>query len=99
MCSACRIGCEPSVIAESGKMNEDMGDKIIDLNFVCPAKKVVGGFSGSALMRDGKLASEILYETVKAVKFPVALKMHMGLDDDSLNAPVLAKIAEGTGIK
>ncbi len=92
-------GCEPSVIAESAKMNEDMGAKIIDLNFGCPAKKVVGGFSGSALMRDEKLASEILYETVKAVKIPVTLKMRMGWDDSTLNAPVLAKIAEDAGIK
>jgi len=92
-------GCEPSVIAESAKMNEDMGAKIIDLNFGCPAKKVVGGFSGSALMRDEKLAAEILYETVKAVKIPVTLKMRMGWDDNSLNAPVLAKIAEDAGIK
>ena len=92
-------GCEPDVITESAKMNEDMGAKIIDLNFGCPAKKVVGGFSGSALMRDEKLAAEILYETVKAVKIPVTLKMRMGWDDNSLNAPVLAKIAEDAGIK
>ena len=92
-------GCEPDVITESAKMNEDMGTKIIDLNFGCPAKKVVGGFSGSALMRDEKLASEILYQTVKAVKIPVTLKMRMGWDDNSLNAPVLAKIAEDAGIK
>jgi tRNA-dihydrouridine synthase B len=92
-------GCKPDVIAESAKMNEDMGAKIIDLNFGCPAKKVVGGFSGSALMRDEKLASEILYQVVKAVKIPVTLKMRMGWDDNSLNAPVLAKIAEDAGIK
>jgi tRNA-dihydrouridine synthase B len=92
-------GCEPDVIAESAKMNEDMGAKIIDLNFGCPAKKVVGGFAGSALMRDEKLAAEILYETVKSVKIPVTLKMRMGWDDNTLNAPVLAKIAEDAGIK
>jgi tRNA-dihydrouridine synthase B len=92
-------GCEPDIIAESAKMNEDMGAKIIDLNFGCPAKKVVGGFSGSALMRDEKRAAEILYETVKAVKIPVTLKMRMGWDDSSLNAPTLAKIAEDAGIK
>jgi len=92
-------GCEPDVIAESAKMNEDMGAKIIDLNFGCPAKKVVGGFAGSALMRNEKLAAEILYETVKAVKIPVTLKMRMGWDDNTLNAPVLAKIAEDAGIK
>jgi tRNA-dihydrouridine synthase B len=92
-------GCEPDVIAESAKINEDMGAKIIDLNFGCPAKKVVGGFSGSALMRDEKRAAEILYQTVKAVKIPVTLKMRMGWDDNTLNAPTLAKIAEDAGIK
>ncbi len=92
-------GCEPSVIAESAKINEDMGAKIIDLNFGCPAKKVVGGFSGSALMRDEKLAAQIVQETVRAVKIPVTLKMRMGWDDDTKNAPTLAKIAEDAGIK
>ncbi len=92
-------GCEPGVIAESAKINEDMGAKIIDLNFGCPAKKIVGGFSGSALMRDEKLAAQIVQETVKAVKIPVTLKMRMGWDDDTKNAPVLAKIAEDAGIK
>ena len=92
-------GCEPDVIAESAKMNEDMGAKIIDLNFGCPAKKVVGGFSGSALMRDEKLAAQIVQETVRAVKIPVTLKMRMGWDDDTKNAPTLAKIAEDAGIK
>jgi tRNA-dihydrouridine synthase B len=92
-------GCDASIIAESAKMNEDMGAKIIDLNFGCPAKKVVGGFAGSALMRDEKLAAKILQETVKAVKVPVTLKMRLGWDDSSKNAPVLAKIAEDAGIK
>ncbi len=92
-------GCEAEVIAESAKMNEAMGAKIIDLNFGCPAKKVVGGFAGSALMRDEKLATEILYKTVKAVNVPVTLKMRMGWDDNSKNAATLAKIAEDAGIK
>ena len=92
-------GCEPDVIADSAKMNEDMGAKIIDLNFGCPAKKVVGGFSGSALMRDEKLAAEILFKAVKAVNIPVTLKMRVGWDDNTKNAPVLAKIAEDAGIK
>lgn len=99
--SACvqLAGCDPDVIAESAKMNEDMGAKIIDLNFGCPAKKVVGGFSGSALMRDEKLAAEILFKTVKAVNIPVTLKMRVGWDDNTKNAPILAKIAEDAGIK
>ena len=92
-------GCEPEVIAESAKMNEDMGAKIIDLNFGCPAKKVVGGYAGSALMRDEELAAKILAATVKAVKIPVTLKMRMGWDDSSKNAPQLAKIAENAGIQ
>ena len=92
-------GCEPYVIAESAKMNEAMGAKIIDLNFGCPAKKVVGGFAGSALMREEALATKILQETVRAVKIPVTLKMRTGWDDDSKNAPHLAKIAEDSGIK
>ncbi|PCJ26124.1 MAG: tRNA dihydrouridine synthase DusB [Rickettsiales bacterium] len=92
-------GCDPDIIAESAKMNEDMGAKIIDLNFGCPAKKIVGGFAGSALMRDEELATKILYATVKAVNIPVTLKMRMGWDDNSKNAPVLAKIAEDAGVK
>jgi len=92
-------GCEANVIAESAKMNEDRGAKIIDLNFGCPAKKVVGGFAGSALMRDEKLSKEILQETVKAVNIPVTLKMRLGWDDDSKNAPALARIAEDAGIQ
>ncbi|MFY9589800.1 tRNA dihydrouridine synthase DusB [Rickettsia endosymbiont of Halotydeus destructor] len=92
-------GCEPGVIAEAAKMNEDMGAKIIDLNFGCPAKKVVGGYSGSALMRDENLAAKIFEATVKAVKVPVTVKMRMGWDDQTKNAPVLAKLAENAGIQ
>ncbi len=92
-------GCEPDVIADSAKMNQDMGAKIIDLNFGCPAKKVVGGYSGSALMKDEKLATKILEETVKSVTIPVTLKMRMGWDDNNKNAAILAKIAENVGIQ
>ncbi len=92
-------GFEPDVMAEAAKMNEDMGAKIIDLNFGCPAKKVVGGFAGSALMRDEMRAGQILTASVNAVKIPVTLKMRMGWDDTNLNAPKLAKIAEESGIK
>lgn len=99
--SACvqLAGCEPDVMAEAAKMNEDMGAKIIDINFGCPAKKVVGGFAGSALMKDEVLAGRILEETVKAVKVPVTMKMRKGWDDDTQNAPKLAKIAEEAGIQ
>lgn len=92
-------GCEPEVMAEAAKLNEDLGAPIIDINFGCPVKKVVGGNAGSALMKDEKLAAKILEATVKAVKVPVTLKMRKGWNEQSLNAPTLAKIAEDVGIK
>ncbi len=92
-------GCDPEVMAEAAKLNEDMGADIIDINFGCPVKKVVNSYAGSALMRDEVLAGKILEATVKAVKIPVTLKMRMGWDSDSLNAPRLARIAEECGIK
>lgn len=92
-------GCEPEVMAEAAKMNEDMGANIIDINFGCPVKKVVNGFAGSALMKDEKLAASILRSVVKSVDIPVTLKMRMGWNIDNLNAPKLAKIAFDEGIK
>jgi tRNA-dihydrouridine synthase B len=92
-------GCDPKVMAEAAKLNEDMGAKIIDINFGCPVKKVTGGNAGSALMRDEKLAASILEATVNAVGIPVTLKMRTGWDDTNKNAPKLAKIAEDLGIK
>ncbi len=92
-------GCEPEVMAEAAKLNEDRGADIIDINFGCPVKKVVNGMAGSALMREESLAARILEATAKAVKIPVTLKMRMGWDQQSLNAPKLAKIAEEVGIR
>jgi len=92
-------GCEPEVMAEAAKLNEDRGVQIIDINFGCPVKKVVNGHAGSSLMRDEVHAAKILEATVKAVKIPVTLKMRMGWDQQSLNAPRLAKIATECGIK
>lgn len=92
-------GCDPVVMAEAAKLNEDRGAKIIDINFGCPVKKVVGGNAGSALMKDEKLAAKILKSTVDSVKIPVTLKMRTGWDDNSKNAPKLAVIAEDLGIK
>ncbi len=92
-------GCEPEKMAEAAKLNEDGGAAIIDINFGCPAKKVVNGYAGSALMRDEVHAAKILEATVKAVKLPVTLKMRMGWDHDNLNAPRLAVIARECGIK
>ena len=92
-------GCEPDVMAEAAKLNEDRGAAIIDINFGCPVKKVVNGHAGSSLMRDEALAARILEATVKAVSIPVTLKMRKGWDETSLNAPRLARIAEECGIK
>jgi tRNA-dihydrouridine synthase B len=92
-------GCDPQVMAEAAKLNEEMGANIIDINFGCPVKKVVNGFAGSALMKDEPLAARIMEAVVKAVKIPVTVKMRMGWNHENLNAPKLAKIAEEIGIK
>lgn len=92
-------GCEPHVMAEAARMNEDRGAAIIDINFGCPVKKIVNTLGGSALMKDELLAARIMEETVKAVKVPVTVKMRLGWDDDCRNAPQLAKIAEDAGVK
>jgi len=92
-------GCEPEVVAEAARLNEDRGAAMIDINMGCPVKKVVNGDAGSALMRNLAHAGKILSETVKAVSIPVTLKMRTGWDDDTRNAPELARIAEDCGIK
>jgi tRNA-dihydrouridine synthase B len=92
-------GCEPAVMAEAAKLNEQRGAAIIDINMGCPVKKVVNGWAGSALMRDLKSAAAIIDATVKAVKVPVTLKTRMGWDHNSLNAPELARIAEDLGVQ
>ena len=92
-------GCEPQVMAEAARLNEQRGAAIIDINMGCPMKKVVNGDAGSALMRDLPLAARLIEAVVKAVKVPVTLKMRMGWDHSSLNAPELARIAEDLGIQ
>jgi tRNA-dihydrouridine synthase B len=92
-------GCEPRVMAEAAKLNEDRGAAIIDINFGCPVKKVVNGHAGSSLMRDETHAAAILEATVKAVSLPVTLKMRTGWDEANRNAPRLARIAEACGIR
>ena len=92
-------GCEPQVMAEAAKLNEQRGAAIIDINMGCPVKKVVNGDAGSALMRDLPLAARLIDATVKAVTVPVTLKTRMGWDHSSLNAPELARIAEDLGVQ
>jgi tRNA-dihydrouridine synthase B len=92
-------GCEPAAMAEAARIAVANGADLIDINFGCPVKKVaIGQTAGSALMRDEALAEKILAATVQAVDVPVTLKMRMGWDRESLNAPALAKIAENAGI-
>jgi len=92
-------GCEPEIMAEAARLNEDRGASLIDLNLGCPAKKVTNGYAGSSLMRDELLSERIFKAVVSAVKLPVTLKMRTGWDDDSRNAPKLARIAEESGIQ
>jgi tRNA-dihydrouridine synthase B len=92
-------GCEPAVMGEAARLNEDRGAALIDINFGCPVKKVVNGHAGSSLMRDEVHAARILEATVRAVGIPVTLKMRMGWDHSSLNAPRLARIAQECGIR
>ena len=93
------VGCTAREMGEAARLSEDRGAAIIDINMGCPVRKIVNGDAGSALMRDLPLATALIYATVKAVTVPVTLKMRMGWDHDSLNAPELAKIAEDLGVK
>ena len=93
-------GCDPQAMAEAARIAVDLGADIIDINFGCPVKKVaVGQAAGSALMRDEAAAGRILAATARAVGVPVTMKMRMGWDHASLNAPALARIAEDSGIR
>ena len=92
-------GCEPAVMAEAARLNQDLGAALIDINFGCPVKKVVTKAAGSALMREPALARRILEATVNAVALPVTLKMRTGWDQTSRNAPEFARIAEDCGIR
>lgn len=92
-------GCEPDVMADSAKLNEDLGANVIDINFGCPVKKVVNGNAGSAMMKTPKLAIEIVKAVVDAVKIPVTVKTRMGWNSENLNAPELCKAFEEVGAK
>jgi tRNA-dihydrouridine synthase B len=93
------VGCSPDSMADAARLQEDNGAAIIDINFGCPVRKVVGQYAGSALMREVPLAIRLMEATVRAVSVPVTVKMRMGWDHDSLNAPELARIAEDLGVK
>jgi nifR3 family TIM-barrel protein len=92
-------GREARWMAEGARAAEAAGADIIDINMGCPAKKVTGGYSGSALMRDLDHALTLIDATVGAATVPVTLKMRLGWDHGSINAPVLARRAEAAGVQ
>ncbi|MDP4594503.1 MAG: tRNA dihydrouridine synthase DusB [Beijerinckiaceae bacterium] len=92
-------GCDGRWMAEAARLVEAAGADIIDINMGCPSKRVNGRFSGSALMRDLDHASELISATVSAVQCPVTLKMRLGWDDSSHNAPELARRAQDLGVQ
>lgn len=93
------VGREVHHIAEGARLAAEAGAQIIDLNFGCPAKEVTGVLSGSALMRDPDLAESLMAAAVDAVDVPVTVKMRLGWDDASKNAPEIAARAEARGVK
>src|SRR5438552_7554916 len=92
-------GCETQWMAEGARIAEASGADVIDINMGCPARHVTGGQSGSALMRDLDHAVKLVEATIAAVKIPVTLKMRLGWDDRSINAPELARRAEAAGVR
>lgn len=93
------VGIDPAIMAEAAKFCADGGAEMIDINFGCPTKKVTKKASGSALMRNEPLATQIMASVVAAVDIPVTVKMRLGWDDTRRNAPRLAAIAQDVGIK
>src|SRR5918994_4184766 len=92
-------GCDPRWMGEAVRVAEGAGARIIDINMGCPAKRVTGGYAGSALMRDLDQAARIIAATVAAATVPVTVKMRLGWDGASLNAPELARRAQDLGAR
>ena len=93
------VGYDPKNMAEAAVMNEDLGADVIDINMGCPARKITSNESGSALMKNEKLAREIVKSVIKSVKIPVTVKMRLGWDSQSINFKNLAKQFEEEGIQ
>ena len=91
-------GREAVWMGEGARIAQDLGADIIDINMGCPSRQVTGGLSGSALMRDLNHAMGLIESTVAAARVPVTVKMRLGWDSSTLNAPELARRAEGAGV-
>ncbi|AQT46539.1 tRNA dihydrouridine synthase DusB [Bartonella choladocola] len=91
-------GRAPEWMARAAEIVQDNHADMIDINMGCPAKKVIGGYSGAALMRDLKLAMSLIEAVLKVARIPVSLKMRLGWDETTINAPELAQMAEAAGI-
>jgi tRNA-dihydrouridine synthase B len=92
-------GTDPATMGEAARIVADRGAAVIDINFGCPARKVINKACGSALMRDEPLAARLIEATVKATSLPVTVKMRTGWDEKERNAPRLARIAEDLGAR
>ena len=92
------VGRDPTHIAEGARLAVAAGAQIIDLNFGCPAREVTGAQCGSALMREPELARRLIASAIEAVEVPVTVKMRLGWDDASRNAPEIARAAEALGV-
>ncbi|MDR3031208.1 MAG: tRNA dihydrouridine synthase DusB [Holosporales bacterium] len=93
------VGADPEVMAEAARLCTDLGVRFLDINMGCPIRKIVKTESGSALMKNERLATKILESVVSAVSIPVTLKMRLGWDTEHRNSPTIAKIAENSGIQ
>ena len=93
------VGADPIIMAEAAKLSYDLGAKILDINMGCPVRKIVKSEAGSALMKNEELAGNIIKSVVDSVPIPVTLKMRLGWDNEHLNAPNIAHMAEDLGIK
>jgi tRNA-dihydrouridine synthase B len=92
------VGRDPADMAEGARLAQAAGAQIIDLNFGCPAREVTGGHGGSALMREPDLCEWLIASAIGAVDVPVTVKMRLGWDDASKNAPAIAAAAEALGV-
>ena len=92
------FGANPESMYDAAKFNEDYGADMLDINMGCPVKKVTNTYAGSALMKDEKLAADIIHAVRSATKLPVTLKIRLGWDHNNKNCVTIAKIAESEGI-